>query len=348
MIRNPTSTMALALGSLVLAGCGENTAPTQPETAGDQALAIAAAALPHNSWTTRAAFPAPVFGLALGADLNSAGQRITYAFGGHINEFQYSSILAYNHVTNIWTAKAARLGRSFTNGVGKIGGKLYISGGYDVSGGLGLSAETMHRELWAYDPAGDRIIKKADMPLKTASGTTGVINGKLYVLPGACAVLTLPPEIAECDAETVRSFFFRYDPVTNSWSNLAPSPRLHSRGVGGVINGKFYVAGPGTALDVYDPFSNTWKTLAPLPAPRVTLTGGIMNGKLWVVGANGSNRNTYAYDPVTNTWKTRAPVPTGGASQAAIALPFDGQSHLFVVGGASDTEEGVPSLLYTP
>jgi N-acetylneuraminic acid mutarotase len=337
-------TGALVLGLFTLAACDQSPAPTEPGPAGDQALDVASAALPPNSWTTRAAAPVG-FGVAVGAYLNSAGQRTIYAFGGHIVNVTIQSTMAYNHTTDTWTSKAARFRGTLTNGVGKIGGKLYISGGYNDPSG-GFNSESMTAALWAYDPAGDRLIRKADMPRPTAEGVTGVHNGKLYVLPGVCADEIGP--VFDCGGGAADRLLYRYDPGTNAWTTLARSPRDHRGGVGGFINGKFYVAGPGTALDVYDPNSNTWKGLAPMPAPRLAPIGGVMNSKLWVVGPRESNRNTFFYDPVTNTWKTRAPIPTGGAVAAAVTLPFDGQSHLLVVGGATDDEEPLPSLLYTP
>jgi N-acetylneuraminic acid mutarotase len=341
--RLPTG--ALVLGLFTLAACDQSPAPTEPGPAGDRALAVASVALPSNSWTTRAALPLP-FGIAAGVDLNSAGQRIVYAFGGHLFDIGFDRIYAYSHATNTWTQKAARFQGEFTNGVGKIGGKLYISGGYNDPA-LGLNTENMSAALWAYDPAGDRLIRRANMPRPTAEGVTGVHNGKLYVLPGVCADEIGP--VFDCDpGGAAERLLYRYDPVTNTWTTLARSPRSHENGVGGVINGKFYVAGSGTVLDVYDPNSNTWKALASMPAPQAAMVGGVMNSKLWVVGTFGSNRNTYAYDPVTNTWRTRARVPAGGGNQAAVALPFDGQSHLFLMGGFTDDEEPLPSLLYTP
>jgi N-acetylneuraminic acid mutarotase len=132
---------------------------------------------------------------------------------------------------------------------------------------------------------------------------------------------------------------------------LAPAPRNHQGGVGGVINGKFYVSGGslGNALDVYNPATNTWKRLAPLPQNLCCVVGAVMNSRLWVVGWYASNRNTYAYDPVTNTWKSRAPLPAGTMVQGAVSLPFNGHSHLFVVGATLDeADEPAPSLLYTP
>jgi N-acetylneuraminic acid mutarotase len=342
--------LGLTLGVLTLAACAEPTAPTQPGTAGDPSSAVPSFALASNSWTTKAPFPRSFLsGIAVGVRNNSAGLPIVYVFGGNFLDIQSSIISAYNPGTNTWADKSAPFlaGHSWTNGVGRIGGKLYISGGYSVSGGGGLSSESMNANLWAYDPAANTAVSKAPMPRPTAEGVTGVINGKLYVLSGTCAD-DIPP-VFDCDDPTVRRLLYRYDPATNTWTTLAPAPRNHQDGVGGVINGKFYVAGgsAGSALDVYNPATNTWKRLAPLPSPGWIAAGAVMNSKLWVV--SGGGLTTYAYDPVTNTWKSRAPLPAERMAQGAVSLPFDGHSHLFVVGATLDeADEPAPSLLYTP
>ncbi|HEV2085503.1 MAG TPA: hypothetical protein VGR09_10500 [Gemmatimonadales bacterium] len=342
--------LGLTLSVLALAACGETTAPTQPGTAEDASSAAPSFALASNIWTMKAPFPASDYsGIAAAVRNNSAGVPMVYVFGGNYFEFQNDAISAYNPATNVWTTKASQFEGTETNGVGLISGKLYISGGYNLGGGGGFTSESMVRNLWVYDPAADRVTDKAPMPRQTAEGVTGVINGKLYVLSGTCADDS--PPVFDCDDPTFNRLLYRYDPATDTWTTLPPAPRSHRGGVGGVINGKFYVAGGGngTALDVYSPATNTWRRLAPLPQSQCCVVGAVMNSKLWVVGWYASNRNTYAYDPVTNTWKSRAALPVGTAARAAVSLPFEAHSHLFVVGGRENPEdEPVPSLLYTP
>jgi uncharacterized repeat protein (TIGR01451 family) len=74
--------------------------------------------------------------------------------------------------------------------------------------------------------------------------------------------------------------FFRYDPRTNTWSELAPA-LLDSGNNGGAayLNGKIYIAytGNATKLDVYDIASNSWNTIDnPLEegTANITATGG--------------------------------------------------------------------------
>jgi kelch motif-containing protein/Kelch motif protein len=354
MFRSPTRPLAFMLSAVVFAACSEDTTPTEPAATGDLSVAEPSHPWLPNHWTRKAPLQVPhpdfgftgLFGVATGVANNSRGQPILYAFGGTDGQGPGGhGIQAYNLATNTWTVLPGEVNVFNTNGVGKIGGKLYFSGGSSYESGDLLTS----RRLWVYDPASNRLTRQADMPKATANGVTGVINGKLYVLPATCSG-DFWPDPHYCEQEGFRQLF-RYDPVTNAWTTLASAPHFHGS-AGGVINGKFYVVGvsrnASTALDVYDPLSNKWKALAPLPAPRLFAVGAVLNGKLWVIGSNGTNRLTYAYNPVTNSWATRASLPLGGANQAAAPITdSQGQGHILVVGGATG---GIPapSELYTP
>ena len=333
-----SATMALGM-----VACTSEETLTQPETAGDQSIATLSSALASNSWTTKAPLPYGPFGVSAGMAVNSAGQSIVYTFGGQTAESPAPSggVQAYNVATNTWTSRSAHV-QPVTrgNGVGKIGSKLYFSGGY-------YGDELYASELDAYDYGTDRMIKKADMPKHTGDGVTGVINGKLYVLPGTCELGVTSQ--GYCATNPIRRLY-RYDPATNTWVAGALAPHFHKNGAAGVINGKFYVAGglnsfqPVADLDVYDPATNTWKTLAPLPTAGVAI-GAALGGKLFVISAGN---HSYAYNPATNTWKTRAS-PTWGHG-AAVRVVLAGTSRLLAVGDSHGPNFDLPndSELYTP
>lgn len=351
MIRPPLLDLALTLSALALVSCGETT-PTQPETAGDQSLGTTSLALASNNWTNRARLPdiLPRGGLAAGVVNNSAGQPILYVLGGHFDEFQVGQVQAYDYAKNSWTTKATFVERSYTNGVGRIGAKLYFSGGY-LGGQEGFCCDATQRTLYAYDPVTDRLLRKADMPRQTAEGVTGVINGKLYVLSGTCA--DDEPPVFDCDVESNRRLLYRYDPATNTWTTLGPAPHSHAGGAGGVINGRFYVAGGSgnRRLDVYDPVTNIWRARADLPEARGGAGGAVLQNKLYVIGGNGPSgtRAVFAYDPVTNIWKTRASLNVGRTSLAAASLvTVYGNPKILAVGGFDGSEGPGANELYTP
>jgi N-acetylneuraminic acid mutarotase len=278
--------------------------------------------------------------------LNSAGQSIVYVFGGCDGEGLggYCTgypISAYNVATDTWTGGLSEVGVYAANGVGTIGGKLYFSGGYVVHE-PGGGEETRH--LWAYDPAAGRLIQRADMPRATAEGVTGVINGKLYVLPGNCDS-NFWPRPGYCQFEPIRRLY-RYDPATDKWGARKSAPHYHRSGAAGVIGGKLYVVGgfhgftPVADLDVYDPATDTWKTLAPIPkAGRAT--GTALGGKLYVVVGT----DAYVYNPGTNRWSAIAD-PTW-AHEAIVRVVINGKPKLLAVGGYHDGDPNNTEV-YTP
>src|SRR5687767_14582767 len=76
---------------------------------------------------------------------------------------------------------------------------------------------------------------KAPIPTARYGSSVGTIDGKVYVATGCCSTFVYPySRFTNLDV---------YDPITNSWSPLAPIP-LGVYGAGsGVIDGKLYVAG---------------------------------------------------------------------------------------------------------
>ena len=312
--------VALTVAAFAVSACALDQTPTQP--ASDATAAAAPALAVANSWTTRApmrtgrhAFGAAVLG-------NTSGNPVFYAIGGYTPEGGgqvVATVEAYNFATNTWRARAPLpIGVAHPNGVGVIGGKLYISGG--VREGGDDSAFPV-RYLFVYDPGRNTWSRKADMPRAIGQGVTGVINGKLYVLGGRQ--------------------LYRYDPATNRWQTSFPlSPRGHWSGAGAVINNKFYVAGGfgtggvgrGNELDVYDPATNRWTTKAPMPTSRNFVAGTSLHGKLYVLGG-GATAAVEAYDPVKNRWMRKASMPTARAQLGVAKVILNGQSHLLAMGG---------------
>jgi hypothetical protein len=360
MLRQLPRRLAVGLGVLSMAACDAGE-PTQPDVGTEAVPQAPLAALTSNTWVSRAAYPF-VFGavgLAAGVIPNAQGQSIVYTLGGTDGEGGSGvSIGRYNVATNTWSSKSyePRIYVFNSNGVGRIGDKLYISGGYV----WGPDGKTIVRHLWAYDPAANTLSQLPDMPKFTADGVTGVIDGKLYVLPATCATDFFPSS-GYCDHLEFRRLF-RYNPATNRWVTKAQAPHYHASGAGGVINGKFYVAGglanalsetrPVTALDVYDPATDTWKTLAPLPIGG-RARGAVLQGRLYVVIDRlrpdlTTELHTYVYNPATNVWSTRA--APNREHPSIVRVTLDGSPRLLAIGGIHYTPSPIvnASELYTP
>jgi hypothetical protein len=218
MSRSSPLPLVFVLGSLALSACAEDRTPTLPESGAEPAsAAILAAALAPNTWTLKApsSNDQSAQGLSAGVVPDASGQSIVYTLGGiDTDQGCGSNILSYKIGTNTWTLKGhdPRLFLFNSNGVGKIGNTLYISGGESYCAGY----YHIDGHFSAYDPATNTVTAKPTPPKLTADGVTGVIDGNLYVLPGLCSG-ELYPNQYYCQSESIRTLF-RYSPTTNFWS----------------------------------------------------------------------------------------------------------------------------------
>jgi N-acetylneuraminic acid mutarotase len=349
MFRSPPVQLVLALGAFSLAACAEDRSPTQPESEAEPATAGLAAAFTPNTWILKGAPPAYslVDGLSAGVVPDASGQSIVYTIGGRdTGEGQCEGgVLTYKIGTNTWTAKGSdpALPVYNSNGVGRIGNKLYVSGGETFCGGYGH----IDGQFSAYDPATNTTTAKATPPKLTAGGVTEVIDGKLYVLPGVCSTDFYPNSPYYCVSQQIRTLF-SYSPATNRWTWKRPAPHYHPNGAGGVINGKLYVAGGGgeAALDRYDPATDTWTTLAPLPTAGETALGAVLQGKLFVVVQTTTSRRAYAYDPATNKWTAKA--APHGYHDDIVPIIWAGKPFLLAVGRNHSPNQPNPAEVYAP
>jgi len=330
MFPSPLNQLVLALGALTLGACAEDRSPTQPETGTEPVSAGSlAAVLAPNTWTLKAPAPSRLYGLSAGVMPDATGQSVVYVFGGTDGGGSSGAeVLIYKIGTNTWSRKSSQ-GETVdvynTNGVGRIGNTLYISGGDTYLGGY----FHIDGHLSAYNPATNTLTRKATPPKLTAGGVTGVIDGKLYVLPGRCST-DYYPYPAYCVSEPIRTLF-RYSPTTNFWSWKRPAPHFHWGGAGGVINGKFYVTGGSDrALDRYDPATDTWTTLAPQPTAGAA-RGAVIQGKLFVVVLTPTGRRAYTYDPATNKWTPKA--APHWYHDDIVPITWGGKPFLLAVGG---------------
>jgi hypothetical protein len=255
----------LAVGTGLVMACTDRAA-TEPE---GLESSVSEAALAANTWTPKAARPGSgvLYQTFAGTAPNAAGQSIVYVFGGTSDQggtgFQSS---AYNVSTDTWSGGLARVGSFAANGVGKIADRLYFSGGYNEV----ETPESFTNRLWEYDYANDRLITKAPLPIFGTEGVSGVISGKLYVLPGACSGDLWPVDPRYCAEEPTRRLF-RYNPATDTWMSKRQAPHVHRAGAGAVMSGKLYVVGGSTASIRSRPWTSTIRARTPggrwLPFP---------------------------------------------------------------------------------
>jgi len=132
------------------------------------------------------------------------------------------------------------------------------------------------------------------------------------------------------------SDFWRYDPSTNTWTQVADFPGGARDGAVAFAIGNYGYVGLGKTDSGYmkdfwryDPSTNTWTQVADFPGDaRRGAVAFVVNGKAYV--GLGDQRNPdvyfsdfYCYDPSTNTWTQVADFP-GGARENALAFAVAG------------------------
>jgi N-acetylneuraminic acid mutarotase len=208
--------------------------------------------------------------------------------------------------------------------------------------------------VYEYDPATNKWTKKKPMALPAHHLTLTEYNGKIYVFGGFTA-----GKVGKLAAWTPISNAFEYDPVNDSWRDLAAMPTKRGAGVAVTVGDKMYVIGgatvapgatnpaihPTTAqrvvgtVEEYDPKTNQWRARATMPTPRNHTAAGVVNGKIYVIGgrigaafiaASSNLNNVEAYDPATDTWSgPLAKMPT--ARSGLCVGVHDGR--VYVAGG---------------
>ncbi len=209
--------------------------------------------------------------------------------------------------------------------------------------------------VYEYDPAKNMWTEKNRMPLPSHHNAIVEYNGKVYFFGGFRA-----PETGQLGWEPIDNSW-EYDPKTDTWKALKPSPSKRGAGSVAVVNGKAYYMGglavhPGmknatvnngfpnlprrsvTTVEEYDFASNSWRERNPMPTPRHHFVVAAVNGKIYALGGRqgflsnsvGFTDAVEEYDPATDLWsaaKTRMPV----AREAMAFGVYDGR--LFVIGG---------------
>ena len=122
------------------------------------------------------------------------------------------------------------------------------------------------------------------------------LNGKMYFIGGFKGSTNMD----------------RYDPATNVWTSLPALPNGRNNPAATVLNGKIYVMGENTYVNIFDPSNNSWSLGTPVPETINGTAAITVGGKIYLMGgAQGSTvlKVNYMFDPVTNLWTKKADMP---------------------------------------
>jgi len=241
-----------------------------------------------------------------------------------------------------------------------IGRKWYVLGGYD---GPNAQPQGIVTE---YDAATDAWTVKKNMLIPAHHPAAVALDGKIYVFggfvgrPGARVWQPIASALV-------------YDPVADSWKELAPMPTARGSACAVAVEGKIYVIGgahanlpgkPGTepltvgappsaavpqlvtgAVEEYDPAANAWRARASMPTGRNHFLAAAVDGKIYAingrlgtsfVGASDVTDIVEQYDPKTDIWRYMGRSPTKRGDVAGDV--HDGQ--IYVTGGEYEEPRG--------
>ncbi len=222
-----------------------------------------------NSWTTKSAtYPDIQVNNIACSVLNESGTDYIYCVGGSDVASQTTTgrVFRYDPVTDTlstigdpWPPGAATT--TLPGGFTVANNKLYILGGFNIPGGNAIT------DIWEFDPSTNAWVQKGAtllVPLGYIPTTT--IGGLIYTGGGSDITGGLL-------TDTTNSF--KYDPVADSISTIAPIPRATGETRALNFNGQMYVMGggrtapnPSNEVDIYDPGTNSWSTGIPFVNAR--------------------------------------------------------------------------------
>ena len=286
-------------------------------------------------WSTQTPMPTGRYSFGAAAIFNQI-----YAIGGAsgLNLLNTTEML-YPPSQSGWIQLAPMPTAREGLGVAAIGSNFIYAVGGHTAGSIPTGV------VEVYNPSSNQwFTGLAPMPTPRAHFMTAVAGNMLYVFGGD----TNP------DNSGITNTVERYDPVTDTWTTLAPMPTARSFGLAASLeNGTIAVLGGATtggntaANEIYDIATNTWSAGVAMPAARAAFNGGFTNGGLFIFGGttNGSpNGSTLVYVPATqNTtdgWSMLGGMPSPRWELAAAVVG----DVVYGIGGQATNQQPIPGM----
>lgn len=210
-------------------------------------------------------------------------------------------------------------------GIANIGDQVFVIGGENKSGVLGL--------VERYDVRFTTWAELTSKPTPVTDVHAAMLGGKIYVPGGRTS----------SDPKAATKVFERYDPRTDQWERLPDLPAPRSAYALAALEGKIYLFGgwDGSSyrneVFMYDPDRQAWSTRTPMPTARAYADAAVVQDSIFVLGGEnqtGTLRSNESYTPAqegAQPWTPKTPLPQPRSRfGAAVALRT-----IHVVGGNS-------------
>ena len=282
------------------------------------------------TWTTKSPAPSKrteVAAASLGGKIYVVGGFAEPSLG-NLKDYAITPLVEeYDPTADRWTTKAPLPVGLHHVGIGVIGDRLYVVGGFSQSL---FSVWHPVATVYAYDPAADAWTERHPMANSRGALAVAAINGKLLAAGGYDGT---------ANSATVEE----YDPQMNAWRTRAPLPTPRDHLALAAARGKVYAIGGRlnrdygrnlSVTEVYDLAADRWTTAADLPTARSGVTSSVINDVIYVLGGEspgGTFAANEAYAASENRWHVMAAMPTArhGLGSAVV----DGR--LYAIGGGS-------------
>ncbi|KAL9956368.1 hypothetical protein ACROYT_G037835 [Oculina patagonica] len=233
--------------------------------------------------------------------------------------------LCYVPTAKTWYQLAPMLTRRCRHGFAACQGFVYAIGG--------KGEDTFHSSVERYDPRTNTWSYVAPLAKKVKLVGTATLQGFLYIAGG----IEFTTEQGRRRCDTVQ----RYNPLTNSWSLVAPlSSRRSSVCVVADAHYLYSIGGLGdddflSAVERYDPKLNSWTQMAPMSEKRGCACGVSLEKKIFVFGGTVDAFSRHAsvscevYDTTLNEWHSIASMHVPRFHASAVLL----RDQIYVFGG---------------
>ncbi len=268
------------------------------------------------SWTQIANTPNPRHG-ATGFSYNGKGY---VAWGANFNPaIFYNDILEYDPATNMWITKSS------TPSTARYGASVFLINhkAFLVGGNYNTAIGPFSNEVWEYNIINDSWQQKASYPGGTLYYTTSFAIDNLGYTGGGGIKTSAGVYIFNDE-------FYRYDPVIDAWTSIAPYPGGELSGMTSIVLDQKAIVGSGNSNNgftsgnffVYDPATALWTPGPALPSGMErTLSVGLttQNSGFIATGINNGNG-------MNDLWELSESLGTGNISGDQISVFFDGES----------------------
>lgn len=195
---------------------------------------------PASGWVSRASIPLRV----VGTQALSLDGKI-YVPGGYSETDALSNVQIYDPGTDVWIAGAPLPAARGGVASAAFNGKIYIFGG---AGADRQPTDTVYE----YNPATGIATARSHMPAPVYNAAAVVLNNRIYVVGGS----------------GYSYGHFVYNPATDGWLAIAPSPRTTTDNNGLVaLGGELWLLGgsysgqenANVTNQIYNPQTNSWR-----------------------------------------------------------------------------------------